>query len=381
MSWLFSRPKKNDLFAIFDIGTGSVAASLVSVPAETASCPTIVWHQEIKIDFSQKPDKKRLLHNVLTATKEVAESLHRAWPDLKVPAHCLLSSPFYRGQTKTVIFEEDEPFTVSAALLAKIREAEAQEFLALTNKPYDDIPGDKKILLEQKLLQFTADGHKLLGMPGRPIKELEVTQYLSISSEAIIKRLKDIIAGPGHFKKIYFHSYLLALSTAIAFIKRETPEFIVLDAGGERLDFGLVRQGLLVNERSFSWSGRQVVRTVAEHLGMTPGVLTTYTKMKPVKTDDKFKEQWLAETAKNLRLLAAGTILPRPLYLLVEEPVHANILTDWLKELDYEINVVLPTIFDGFCDLAPGVSRTKPIVALAEALYLSRVAENEEELL
>ncbi|MDO8183905.1 MAG: hypothetical protein Q7T49_02885 [bacterium] len=360
--------------ALFDIGTGSVTASVISLPGESdKACPTIVWHQSAKLDFSTRPDRRQLLLKILAAAQEVAGALQREWPALIEEAHIVLSSPFYRGLTKTVEFDHDEPFIFNQELLDKIRDDEMMKYLNMTKKPFDDIPQDQAIMLEYRLLAIKADGNEVTEPTNQKIRSLELTEYLSTGSEAISRRLREIIIGAGHFKRLNFHSYLLTLSAVLSALYKDG-DFLVVDAGGERTDVGLVKNGLLVNQYIFSLSPKHLARLSEQKSLTVSAEAKTLANLDPKhKLWEQGKTDWLDNFKQALTKFGPTESWPQNIFVGAE--AHYNsILVNWLKELNFKPVVISSEWLANWCELAPGLKGVGEHWILAEAMFLSQVA-------
>ena len=377
---LFNK-NKNTFTALFDIGTGSVTASVISLPSDTdKSGPTIVWHYEIKLDFHTRPDKRRLLSKVLDATQTVAGAMHRDWPEAISEAHVVLASPFYRALTKTVQFEHDEPFTLNQGLLDKIQTDEIAKFLATAKKPFADLPRDEAVMLEYRLLSVLADGELLNEPYKRGVQNVELTEYLSLGSEVIIKRLKQIIIGAGHFKKVNFHSYLLTVAAVLAALYKEN-DFLVVDAGGERTDVGLVQNGLLINQYSFSLSPKHLARLAAQKQLTTRGEAATLVHLHPEhRLWSDHRGEWWRNFKQALSRFGAPEEAPRQVFIGAE-PNYQPLLAGWLKELDFKPVLLTPDWLTNWCAVAPGVQGASEYSPLLAAMFLAQVASEGPELL
>ncbi len=379
-SWRIKNKSASKFAALFDIGTGSITASVISLPSESDKiCPTIVWHHEVKLHFHTRPDRRRLLAKTLTATKEAAGALHKEWPALIEEAHVVLSSPFYRALTKTVEFEHDEPFILNQKLLNQIRDDETQKYLVSAKKPFDDIPQDQAVMLEYRLLGLKVNGEEVQKPTNKKITSLELTEYLSIGSEAITRQLRQIIVGAGHFKRVNFHSYLLALSAVLSALYNDS-DFLVVDAGGERTDIGLVRDSLLINQYTYSLSPKHLARLAGQKSLTTHAEASTLAHLQPDHNLwEGNKVEWLRNFKQALSRFGAPEEAPSQVFIAAEQEYH-SLLAKWLKEIGLKPVIISAEWLSNWCALAPGAKRAGEHWVLAEAMFLAQVASEAPEL-
>ena len=199
---------KNKLAAFFHLGDKSASASVLT-SASLYERPVIIWHQEVPFAGTHLDERQHLL-KALTAVDEVAYALHQAWPQLSSTAHFVLPRPFYRPRSKIILLDETEPFTLDEQIFSTLREQEINEHLLAPKNVYHNIPQDKDVMLEYRLLHLLADDEEATIPFSRPVKKAEFHIYLSSGSEAITSRLKKMAIGHGHFERVNFHSDFFA---------------------------------------------------------------------------------------------------------------------------------------------------------------------------
>jgi len=371
MSWLFKKKLKNTFTALVDIGTGTVTAAVIKLPDSDRECPVIVWQHAITVNFASHPDQKRLLTKTLEAVKETAEALHAAWPGKIETVNFILASPWYEARTSVTTFSEDRPFKLDERILASIKRDEIKTALKELPQPYYDIPDDLPIILEYDILSLKADGYRLKSLPDRPIKELELAQYLSVGSEAIISRLRDVLIGAGHFHQVQFHSFIFSLAQATRKLAGEHSSFLLADVTGERADLGLVSEGVFITQANFPMSGRGLVRILPETKFSGSSKSTALTK---AWTDRQ--NEWLDSLHRVMAQFKREVTLPKKVYLLTE-PTGEKFFAQALKEAGFRPVILKAVDWQKVCQLAPVLATANfdPGV-MPLSLYLSGVAED-----
>lgn len=383
MAWPFAKKDRSTFTALVDIGTGTVTAAVIRLPNRPGECPLVVWQHATTINFTVHPDNKRLLTKVLEAVEETVAALHLAWPQSIQTVNCVLASPWYEARTSIVTFTEPEPFLVDEQVLTSIKREEVKTALQELPRPYQDIPSDQTALLEYDILALKADGYSLKALPLRPVKELELVQYTSIGSALIVRRLREILIGAGHFKEVNFHSFIFALAQAVKRVAGAGQNFLLADVTGERADFGLVSSGLLLAQANFPMASRGLVRILSESTKSVPAETKTLTRRTSEFRSPVLARAWAAREAEWLdnfnEVLAKfkrEAPLPKKVYLLAEtagEKFFAGVL----KQAGFRPIILQPVDWQTICQVSPVLEPANfdpGIMPLS--LYLSGVAED-----
>jgi len=258
------------------------------------------------------------LTRLLAGLKNVTEIVHRRFPGPKTKATCVLSPPLYRGAVKKTIIEHDKPFRLDGFTLSQIRDQEAAEYAAQASKPYAGIPDDRPIPLEYRLLKPVSlifdDWNQ----------SLELVSYVSIGSEAIIKRIKDTIIGGGHFSGVDFYSRLLAVGSVISNILPGQNNFLLVDPAGEQTDLALVSDGMFAGQRSFRPGLRPLWRQA------------DYRRWQ----SDWPVEDWLTAYQKQVKRLTRDRSRPAAMFVMADDDDEARRAADWLSKLDWQPEII-----------------------------------------
>jgi hypothetical protein len=185
--------------------------------------------------------------------------------------------------------------------------------------------------------------------------------------------------GAGHFKRVNFHSYLLTLAAVLSALYKDG-DFLIVDAGGERTDIGLVHNGLLINQYSYSLSPKHLARLAGQKSLTTHAEASTLAHLQPGHNLwEQNKVEWLRNFKQALSKFGAPESAPTHIFVGSEANYHP-LLASWLKELNLKPVIISAEWLSNWCALAPGAKGAGEHWVLAEAMFLSQVASEAPEL-
>ncbi len=218
---LFSSEKKESTL-IIDIGNGSVGGALALVSRNNK--PHIVFSTRSVFALEEKPTGERLESAVFRSLERVVSEIMtmvRTHPDMKdTPKRldrvlCVLSSPWFISQGKTITITQDKKFIITERFLKDVLTKEFEDFEQSTHDDSD--PSGKKICIEKNVISIRVNGYVLENPLGQKANELEASIYMSESSEAFINSLMSIISKQAKLdsSSITFHTFTSVVLTAL----------------------------------------------------------------------------------------------------------------------------------------------------------------------
>ena len=199
-----SSQKKEELVAVFDIGSGSVGGALVLMPkGEPAKSfdflalqfeenkkpkPEILFTARAPIVFGPNLDFEVFLFEMSKALETVASRLLSARLGAPKKAYCFLAAPWCATQTRVIKMERNTPFILTDKLLSDLSCREIKAFEEENAKRYPK--GEKIRLLEGEIMQVKLNGYKTSDPYGKKTKSLEAALFASIGSEQVLGALE-----------------------------------------------------------------------------------------------------------------------------------------------------------------------------------------------
>jgi hypothetical protein len=400
VSSLFKKSDK-EVSIIFDIGNGSIGASLVEFSSKNVPI-TLYTHRE-PLTFLPQVTSKRLVETMLTLLKDVAGHLqkeglthihHSFLGNYNIKdVFCIFSSPWYISQTKVLRLNKEVPFLVSKSFVDELVQAEEEQFhTALREGKYEQIFGHDTRLLEKKIIHTKLNGYEIQNPIGKKANDLEITFFSSFISADLIKKVEATLHGIISFRNIQFFSFALASWSATRDMFTDINNFLFLDISGEMTDISLTYKGVLVETISFPSGRNTLLRRVSEALKVPPEVALSYLLMHSHgNAEEKFaakieavltetKHEWLTALTQTLQTVSKDYTVPKKVFVTVDADL-AHFFIDALKQ-EMPIEFAIPqNMFDVmflnsekvslFTHVAPKVS-SDSFLAL-ESIFLQKI--------
>ena len=237
---IFPKPQKVDeLVAVFNIGSSSVGGALFL--AQNSGIPKIIFSitQPLLVEETLNADKFLAL-TIATLDSVVGEVFASG---LGAPKRifCVLSSPWYVSQTRTIVFKQNTPFLVTEKLADELIQKEIKIFEEENAVKY---PGGSKDVrpIELKNVKTILNGYEAPSPLGQKAQELEMVMFISIGGEQMLSRVEETIRKYFHFEAIKFSSFAMASFTVLRdkFVNQQN--FLLVDIGGEMTDIFLAKK-------------------------------------------------------------------------------------------------------------------------------------------
>ena len=124
---IFSKPKKEkELALVFDIGSSSVGGAVFEV--EKLGVPEIILSVREPIILEEKINIDRFLFLTIKSLETVASRVCMAGIGKPSRIFCVLSSPWYASQTRTIKLEKNAPFLFTPKLADDLIQKEMSLF-------------------------------------------------------------------------------------------------------------------------------------------------------------------------------------------------------------------------------------------------------------
>src|SRR3989338_7846427 len=120
--------------------------------------------------------------------------------------------------------------------------------------------------IEFKNIKTMLNGYETTQPLDQKGKELEMTIFISISPEVVLKKIEKIIQMHFYHKEIQFFSSVMATFVVVRDVYAHNENFLLIDIGGEVTDIFMVKKNVLRESISFPLGLNFIIRRVAETL-------------------------------------------------------------------------------------------------------------------
>jgi cell division ATPase FtsA len=330
---IFSKAKKQeDLMLVFDIGSSSVAGAFFQ--ATDSGVPKIIFTTREPIGLEKEINPERFLELTLKTLEKVVYKMATRGVGAPKKVFCVLASPWYASQTRTIKYTKEEPFIFTQKLADSLIQEEIKIFEAEHLKEYAG--NENKIrAIELRNMKIDLNGYTVQDPIDKKGKTLEMTVFLSMSPEQILKPMENVINTHFTGKEIKFSSFAMA-SFAVArntFVHQDS--FLLVDIGGEITDISMVKKDILCSSISFPLGRNFMIREVAGSLNCSLLEAKSYISLykdghadeavektlEPIM--DKLEAKWLKSFQESLVNLSNDISIPATVFITVDQELNS----------------------------------------------------------
>jgi len=334
---VFPKHKKKDSLAlVFDISSSSVGGAVFQIKKN--SIPKIIYSIREPILFEKEINFDKFLSSTIKSLEIVVGKVCIARLGVPKKISCVLLSPWYVSQTRTVNFGKNIPFTFTTKLADGLIQKEIkffeEEYLKNAHSKKDIRP------IELKNMKIMLNGYPSSEPIGQKVKEIEMTLFISMSSEKVLNKIEETINRHFYTKNLDFTSFAAASFSVVRDIFVHQNDFLLVDIGGEITDISMIKKDILSEAVSFPVGFNYIIRGVSSAINCTLDEAKSYLslykdkhmilsmdkKFKPII--EKLKKDWLNSFQESLFDLSKNISIPSTIFLTVDKS-----LVDFFSEI------------------------------------------------
>lgn len=252
------------LSLVIDIRSDVVEGTLVNFPEKSSSSdfvsPQIIYsastHFPLKLHAtSGERLTKMMLKSVEDLCGHISHEAVKFSKEKIGSVHYVLSSPWVISQSKTVKVQFENDTLITEGIIKNIIEEDRN---ALIENNEDDM-----IFIEQKIFAVELNGYPVQDYKGKVVKSLKVSFAFSLSSDRIIKKIREATSHIFHRHIEHFHSAILLhyLSSRVKIL--DDREYILVHVHGELTDIAVIKKGASAHIGSFPFGSSTLLRKVS----------------------------------------------------------------------------------------------------------------------
>lgn len=387
---MFKRAKRaEELVLVFDIGSSSVGGALFYT--QESGIPKIIFSVREQIIMESKLNVDKFLPFAIESLKIVTEKIYKKGLGAPSRIFCVLSSPWYAAQTRIINFEKNTPFVFSTKLADDL----IQKEVGIFKEEHGVKSGDKKDnsvrLIELKSIKTMLNGYETNSPLDQKAKTLEMTIFISMSAEQVLKSIEQAIRAYFHVSEIKFSSFLVASFTTVRDTHPEEDNFLLVDIAGEVTDIAMIKKNILRESVSFPLGRNFIIRGIASATDSTfseaQSVFSLITDLHATeKVKKKFepiinnlKLNWLKKFQESLSSLSSDISIPSKIYIAVDpdlaccfsETIKSEEFNQYtLTESKFEIVYLSADIFHGVAMFKDDAIRDPFLII--DSIYINR---------
>lgn len=269
---LFSLAKSQErVGVVIDIGSGSVLVAIVVSKADNKK-PTIVWsHREqapLRNIESLEQSAKSVMTSLINALLMFDGEGRRALRDFNKhtsieEVQCCICAPWTYTVTKTINYNQDEPFEITKALIENLVESaeKSTEAELLENEAASELG---LTVVTKSTLDTRANGYRVMSPIGDKATELAIAHVSVVTQDYLIEHLKDVQHKIFADKPFHKLSYMLALYSVTDELFTGVNDYCLVDITYEATEIGIVRDSILTYTTHTPFGSFSLAREISQ---------------------------------------------------------------------------------------------------------------------
>jgi len=266
MGFLNSSREKNRVIALFDIGSGSVGGAILHMKDEEGELPTIISTTRTPLKLHDQLDFQALLRAMTHALRHTAETLYYEKVGTLDEIICVLASPWYTNETRTLKMSRERQFIFTDRLANDLLQKEINLLKEAYTKNYDEISQPE--FIEKQVIDVSLDGVKIDKPIDKQTKAVEMNIVVTLSTKLCTDTIRKELAQFFHHTPISFSSFLTSSYLAVRDRYNTLESYLLVDIGGEITDISTVSDSVLKDSASFPFGSNTLFKKVAEKLSL-----------------------------------------------------------------------------------------------------------------
>lgn len=261
--------------ALIDIGSGSVLTALVaSDPAKTY--PDIIWstreytplRKSASVSDSAKGVMTSLMNALMSLDGAGRKALFEATNQQKIHhLQVTVAAPWSYTATKTISYQNEEPFEVTDTLIAELLRTAEQ-------KVSEEMQEQEKVnelgltVVARTTMQVIANGYPIRVTNKQKAETVKVIQANAVVQKYLIDAVADAHDKILPEASISQYSFILPYYFVLTDLIEGVNEFCIVDITYEATELGIVRDGILTYTTHTPYGAFSLARELAEVLGV-----------------------------------------------------------------------------------------------------------------
>ncbi len=373
--------KKEQIVAVFDIGSGSVGGSVIIISPNKK--PQIISSVRKSFKNREFVSDEFLKKEMLSNLEEVAKFLQKDIHAVPEKVYAFMSSPWATGSLRTINRKRKEGFVFTERFAKDLVKEEIEKFKK-ENKNLDEI-------IDRRVVKVLLNGYESPKPNGKRVKESEIQVFLSLSSVETIDQVEDVIMKTYH-KNIKFTSQMFADFIVVRDIFDDVNDFITLNIDEEFTEVSIIQNDFLVGTASFPYGKKTFIREISKKLNKDISEVASVLSMHKdshldeshakdlEKTIQEESKMWINSLKMVFRGLFGELLIPHNIFLIADissrkwftNLLNKNNFPEFVTTED-SFNVILgdTNTLQPFCDILVGVKKDSNLIM--QSIFINKI--------
>ena len=345
MGFIFTSPKKEKIVVIFDIGSGSVGGAIVKISKDGIGIPVILKNVRNEIKFQKEFDFDVFMKDMTLALDLTANDLYNMKVGAPDEIYCVLASPWYLSETRSVKMAKDKSFTFTKRLVNELIEKEISNLTQLYKDKYNNLESTPQ-LIEQHTMAVFLNGYGIEDPIGKKCQFLEMNMVISLAPKLCLEKIRETLLKTFHNTNVSFSTFTVSTYFAVRDKYITLDSYLLLDISGEITDVGIVTRGVLKSVLSFPFGKKTFFKYMCTKLEIelrdavelfrmyNENSLTDEYKAKVIPLLKSIENSWGESFNECINTLPRTLMLPDTIFLTTDNDIK-KWFTEILRNGDY----------------------------------------------
>jgi hypothetical protein len=335
MGAFFTSAKATLCGVIVDIGSGSIAASIVLSDHQKELPEIIYTHREFMAIRSTdglvenvRAMRRALFSVMLDVEQNGMKALHtreRRMSVNRIVVSC--TAPWSETITQIIHFAQDTPFTVTRHMIDEIITHAYEKEEAHAGEHTKKLKESGKHIVEKTIIDITLNGYSIPDPYNKEASEIAVAHVRGLVFTPILTALEGVEKYIPNIFSVRIHTSSLILYCVFRDLYPKIKSALIVDISGEATEIGLVHDGILYESIAVPQGMNSLIRNIAHVSKMIPeevrGYLRGYTEKVLAATQKKMLAQGQKDYMHSLepifQELSLRYVLPRTIFLILDQ--------------------------------------------------------------
>jgi cell division ATPase FtsA len=381
MSFFFSKENKEEIIALFDIGSGSVGGAIIL--ASKKGAPTMLASFRRNFKLRNSVSAKEVKKEMLSALGEVAAKIQKTVHAIPDKVYATLSYPWSRASFRKIKHSQKEGFVFTEKEAKRMIKDEISRFQK-ENSGFEEI-------IDRRVTNILLNGFELKNPHGKRAKECEIQIFLSLADSEIVDKIEDVIMKTYH-RNIKFTSQMFANFVVVRDIFDNVDDFTIIDVDEEITEVSVMVDDNLLGTETFFSGKNTFIKKVSESLKKdikdTVSLISLYkdshlhdSRVGEVELAVRnANKEWMDDLKKTLTTLFYDLLIPHNIFLICDsnaEKFYSNLLQkgnfpEFTTTKD-SFNVIISGagVLRDFCKMSYNVRQDPNLII--QSIYINKI--------
>lgn len=256
--------------ALIDIGSGTIGVAFV-VSKKSEPLPHLIYTNRMNMRLESSIDgrinlrrvREQLLTICLTLTKEGQVALGQHDPKAKITElYITCSSPWAFTLARNVHYESEHPFEITQSILHDLVHSAEEEILSHVRNDQSQKSSDFEVV-ESATVDIKVNDYLVKNPLELEGVSLELSHIIGLVPTDILNAVRDIQDKLFPESKIRAHTYMLVMYCVLRDLFPKMDSLCVIDITAEATEFGIIENGLLIENSFIPYGSNTLVRNIA----------------------------------------------------------------------------------------------------------------------